>query len=179
MAEATIGVAVNLSADAVQGPQHRPDRGECACRCRGSLPSGSTSRSPSRCCSRTRPTRSRSCTSCATSACRYRWTISAPAIRRWHICGTFPFDRIKIDRSFVRDMLVRKDCRAIVRAVVGLARSLGITTIIEGIETKEQLETRADRRLRSRPGLYLQASRCPSVRSRHSLPSAERTAAAA
>jgi EAL domain-containing protein (putative c-di-GMP-specific phosphodiesterase class I) len=53
----------------------------------------------------------------------------------------FPFDRIKIDRSFVRDMLVRKDCRAIVRAVVGLARSLGITTIIEGIETKEQLES--------------------------------------
>ena len=31
----------------------------------------------------------------------------------------FPFDKIKIDRSFVRDMLVRKDCQAIVRAVVG------------------------------------------------------------
>jgi EAL domain-containing protein (putative c-di-GMP-specific phosphodiesterase class I) len=53
----------------------------------------------------------------------------------------FPFDKIKIDRSFVRDMLVRRDCQAIIRAVVGLARSLGITTIIEGIETKEQLET--------------------------------------
>jgi diguanylate cyclase (GGDEF)-like protein len=51
----------------------------------------------------------------------------------------FPFDKIKIDRSFTRDMLVRKDCQAIIRAVVGLARSLGITTIIEGIETKEQL----------------------------------------
>jgi len=53
----------------------------------------------------------------------------------------FPFDKIKIDRSFVRDMLVRKDCQAIIRAVVGLARSLGITTVIEGIETKEQFET--------------------------------------
>ncbi len=53
----------------------------------------------------------------------------------------FPFDKIKIDRSFVRDMMVRKDCQAIVRAVVGLARSLGITTIIEGIETKEQLDS--------------------------------------
>ena len=31
----------------------------------------------------------------------------------------FPFDKIKIDRSFVRDMLVRKDCQAIIRAVVG------------------------------------------------------------
>jgi len=53
----------------------------------------------------------------------------------------FPFDKIKIDRSFVRDMMVRKDCQAIIRAVVGLARSLGITTIIEGIETREQLDT--------------------------------------
>ena len=52
----------------------------------------------------------------------------------------FPFDKIKIDRSFVREMLVRQDCRAIVRAVVGLARSLGITTIIEGVEAKDQLD---------------------------------------
>ena len=52
----------------------------------------------------------------------------------------FPFDRIKIDRSFVKEMLVRQDCRAIVRAVIGLAKSLDITTIIEGIETKEQLQ---------------------------------------
>ena len=52
----------------------------------------------------------------------------------------FPFDKIKIDRSFVQEMLVRQDCRAIVRAVVGLARSLGITTIIEGVEAKDQLD---------------------------------------
>jgi EAL domain-containing protein (putative c-di-GMP-specific phosphodiesterase class I) len=67
----------------------------------------------------------------------------------------FPFDKIKIDRSFVRDMLVRKDCRAIVHAVVGLARSLGITTIIEGIETRKQFETpKADGRDEGRGYLF-------------------------
>ena len=45
-----------------------------------------------------------------------------------------------IDRSFVQDMLVRKECQAIVRAVVSLARNLNITTIIEGVETREQAE---------------------------------------
>ena len=50
----------------------------------------------------------------------------------------FPFDKIKIDQSFVRDILVRKDCQAIVRAVVGMAKSMEMTTIIEGIETAEQ-----------------------------------------
>src|SRR5262249_11171666 len=53
---------------------------------------------------------------------------------------SFPFDKIKIDRSFVRDMATRTDCRAIVRAVAGLARTLNITTVIEGIETEEQLD---------------------------------------
>ncbi len=53
---------------------------------------------------------------------------------------SFPFDKIKIDRSFVRDMPDRSDCRAIVRAVAGLAAMLNIATIIEGIETEEQLE---------------------------------------
>jgi diguanylate cyclase (GGDEF)-like protein len=53
---------------------------------------------------------------------------------------SFPFDKIKIDRSFVRDMPERNDSRAIVRAVASLASSLKIATIIEGIETEEQLE---------------------------------------
>ena len=52
----------------------------------------------------------------------------------------FRFDKIKIDRSFVQDMLLREDCRAIIRGVVSMARSLNITTIIEGVETKEQVE---------------------------------------
>jgi EAL domain-containing protein (putative c-di-GMP-specific phosphodiesterase class I) len=53
---------------------------------------------------------------------------------------SFPFDKIKIDRQFVRDMPERNDSRAIVRAVASLASSLRIATIIEGIETEEQLE---------------------------------------
>jgi Ca2+-binding RTX toxin-like protein len=49
----------------------------------------------------------------------------------------FPFYKIKIDRSFVRDMLVRKDCQALIRAVVVLARSLRIKTVIEGRGDKD------------------------------------------
>jgi diguanylate cyclase (GGDEF)-like protein len=53
---------------------------------------------------------------------------------------SFPFDKIKIDRSFVRDMTRSEECAAIVRAVAGLARSLNIITVVEGIETANQLE---------------------------------------
>ena len=51
----------------------------------------------------------------------------------------FPFDKIKIDQSFIRDLPGKDDSVAIVRAVVGLSSSLGITTTAEGVETKEQL----------------------------------------
>jgi EAL domain-containing protein (putative c-di-GMP-specific phosphodiesterase class I) len=53
---------------------------------------------------------------------------------------SFPFDKIKIDRSFVHDMAARQECAAIVRAVAGLARSLNIITVVEGLETRAQLE---------------------------------------
>lgn len=51
----------------------------------------------------------------------------------------FPFDKIKIDESFIRDLPNKEDSLAIVRAVVGLGSSLGIRTTAEGVETKEQL----------------------------------------
>jgi diguanylate cyclase (GGDEF)-like protein len=53
---------------------------------------------------------------------------------------SFPFDKIKIDQSFVRELSTRDDCVAIVRAVAGLGTSLGIATTAEGVETTEQLE---------------------------------------
>ncbi len=51
----------------------------------------------------------------------------------------FPFDKIKIDRSFVNDMDGNADSIAIVRAVAGLGASLGMATTAEGVETIEQL----------------------------------------
>jgi len=53
---------------------------------------------------------------------------------------SFPFDKIKIDQSFVRELAERPDCMAIVRAITGLGASLGIATTAEGVETQEQLE---------------------------------------
>ena len=53
---------------------------------------------------------------------------------------SFPFDKIKIDRSFIKDLAERSDCVAIVRAISGLGRSLNITTTAEGVETVDQLD---------------------------------------
>ncbi|MGI4748236.1 MAG: putative bifunctional diguanylate cyclase/phosphodiesterase [Janthinobacterium lividum] len=53
---------------------------------------------------------------------------------------TFVFDRIKIDGSFVREALYRRDCAAVIHATVELARRLGIPTTAECVETPEQLD---------------------------------------
>jgi EAL domain-containing protein (putative c-di-GMP-specific phosphodiesterase class I) len=52
---------------------------------------------------------------------------------------SFPFDKFKIDRSFVSELASRGGSMAIVRAVTGLGKSLGIPTTAEGVETEEQL----------------------------------------
>ncbi|MFE1597672.1 EAL domain-containing protein [Methylobacterium sp. ID0610] len=53
---------------------------------------------------------------------------------------TFPFHKIKIDQSFVREMTTRANSLAIVSAIVGLADELGMATTAEGIETADQLD---------------------------------------
>jgi EAL domain-containing protein (putative c-di-GMP-specific phosphodiesterase class I) len=54
---------------------------------------------------------------------------------------TFPFDKIKIDRSFVKDITTTTGSLNIVRAVTAIANGLGMQTTAEGVETKAQLET--------------------------------------
>ncbi|SHI35175.1 PAS domain S-box-containing protein/diguanylate cyclase (GGDEF) domain-containing protein [Roseomonas rosea] len=51
----------------------------------------------------------------------------------------FPFDKIKIDRSFVHGLPDREDAKAIVRAITGMGRGLGISVTAEGVETPGQL----------------------------------------
>jgi EAL domain-containing protein (putative c-di-GMP-specific phosphodiesterase class I) len=53
---------------------------------------------------------------------------------------SFPFDKIKIDRCFISGLATGDDSVAIVLATAGLAKHLGIATIAEGVETKQQLQ---------------------------------------
>ncbi len=62
----------------------------------------------------------------------------------------FPLDRIKIDRSFVRDLPAQPAAEAVVKSILGLARNLGISCIAEGVETRSQRE-------------YLKKSMCAEI----------------
>ncbi|HET8942672.1 MAG TPA: PAS domain S-box protein, partial [Rudaea sp.] len=52
--------------------------------------------------------------------------------------ATSPFDALKVDRSFIRDMITNPRHGAIVRTIVGFAKDLGLGLIAEGVETREQ-----------------------------------------
>jgi len=54
---------------------------------------------------------------------------------------SFPFDKIKIDRSFIADLSNGAEPLAIVHAVAGLAKSLNMISTAEGVETQQQLDT--------------------------------------
>jgi EAL domain-containing protein (putative c-di-GMP-specific phosphodiesterase class I) len=52
---------------------------------------------------------------------------------------SFPFDKIKIDQSFVRDLAANRDAQAIVRSIISLGVGLGVTIAAEGVETEAEL----------------------------------------
>ena len=52
----------------------------------------------------------------------------------------FPIDKLKIDRSFIRDLTISRTDESIVRAIVSLARCVGLRVVAEGIESAEQLD---------------------------------------
>ena len=52
---------------------------------------------------------------------------------------SFPFDKIKIDQSFVRDLASNRDAQAIVRSIISLGIGLGVTITAEGVETEAEL----------------------------------------
>jgi diguanylate cyclase (GGDEF)-like protein/PAS domain S-box-containing protein len=54
--------------------------------------------------------------------------------------NSFPIDKIKIDRSFIKDLGSKPRSKELVRAAINIGHSLGLVTLAEGIETKEQLE---------------------------------------
>lgn len=62
----------------------------------------------------------------------------------------FPIHKIKIDRSFVKDLEIDAESASIVRAIINLAHTLGMTVVAEGVETPEQLG-------------FLQMSNCDSI----------------
>ncbi len=53
---------------------------------------------------------------------------------------SFPFDKVKVDRSYVKELSASPQARAILRAVITLGHSLGIPVLAEGVETCEQLD---------------------------------------
>jgi diguanylate cyclase (GGDEF)-like protein/PAS domain S-box-containing protein len=62
----------------------------------------------------------------------------------------FQFDRIKIDRSFMRDLASQPTAETVVRSIINLGHNLGLTCIAEGVETQQQLD-------------YLQKQMCPEI----------------
>jgi EAL domain-containing protein (putative c-di-GMP-specific phosphodiesterase class I) len=52
---------------------------------------------------------------------------------------SYPFDKIKIDRSFVKDLAANRKAQAIVRSIISLGTGLGVTITAEGVETKAEL----------------------------------------
>jgi EAL domain-containing protein (putative c-di-GMP-specific phosphodiesterase class I) len=77
---------------------------------------------------------------------------------------SFPFHKIKIDQSFVRDLATNPDAQAIIRSIVSLAKGLGVTITAEGVETEAEL-SRLARKAVTRARAFCSAAPGPMRRS--------------
>ncbi len=92
---------------------------------------------------------------------------------------SFPFDKIKIDRSFVEKVAEQDDCVAIVNAITNMAQRLGMVTTAEGIETEEQRKKLVELGCNEMQGyLFSRPQRVEEI-VRFFLPPAERASSAA
>jgi predicted signal transduction protein with EAL and GGDEF domain len=90
---------------------------------------------------------------------------------------SFPFDKIKIDRSFMRDLTTKGDSLAIIKAVIGLGHSLGMSTTAEGVETEEQLRAVREQGCNEVQGYYFSPPLSPQAVLTMLATDAEKTAA--
>ncbi len=67
---------------------------------------------------------------------------------------SFPFDKIKIDRSFIEDLLAHDGATAIIRSITSLAEALGMETTAEGVETLDQLDILREQGCNQIQGFY-------------------------
>jgi diguanylate cyclase (GGDEF)-like protein len=75
----------------------------------------------------------------------------------------FPFDKIKIDRSFMRDLTRKGDSLAIIKAIIGLGHSLGMELVAEGVETEEQLNAVREQGCNEVQGFYFSPPMPPTA----------------
>ena len=106
---------------------------------RASIRAGSSSRSPSRCCSPIPTSTLETLHRLRALGVRIAMDDFGTGYSSLSYLRSFPFDKIKIDRSFMTGLRPEDDSTAIIKAIIGLGQSLGMSTTAEGIETEEQL----------------------------------------
>ena len=73
----------------------------------------------------------------------------------------FPIDKLKIDRSFITNVMTSADDASIVQAIISLAHGLRLKVVAEGVENADQVASPPETRMRPVPGLLLQqAGQC-------------------